>query len=213
MGSQVRRNLALAAALAGLTAGPIAAQAPGVPQYPGSHRPGAELGVLVGFNDDTEAALRGTSYAASLGLGAGRFGLTATGGFVALKGDRRRTTLGALGTLHLSGDGVQTPLTLGLFGGFGWMPASEGLEDALGHVPIGLSAALTLATPIVSLRPWVAPRLDVTWVDAAASGRTEKLGFSGGVDLRFPGGLSLRALGDYVDGGSPYVGVGAAYHF
>lgn len=209
----MRRKLALAAALAALTTGSLAAQAPGVPQHPGSHRPGAELGVLIGFNDDTEAALRGTSYAASLGLGAGRFGLTATAGFVALEEDRRRSTLGALGTFHLYGDGVQTPLTLGLFGGFGWMPASEGLEDALRHVPLGLSAALTLATPLVSLRPWVAPRLDVAWVDTAASERAEKLGFSGGIDLRFPGGLSLRALGDYVDGGSPYVGVGAAYHF
>lgn len=209
----MRRKLALAAVLAALTAGPIAAQAPGVPQHPGSHRPGVELGVLVGFNDDTKAALRGTSYAASLGLGIGRLGVIATAGFVALDEDRRRSTLGALGTLHLVGDGVQTPLTLGLFGGLGWMPASEGVEDALRHVPLGLSAGLTLATPIVSLRPWVAPRLDVTWVDAAASDRAEKLGLSGGIDLRFPGGLSLRALGDYVDGGSPYVGVGAAYHF
>lgn len=209
----MRHRLALAAALLACSAGPLVAQAPGVPQHPGSHRPGAELGVLVGFNDDSEAALRGTSYAASFGLGAGRFGLTATAAVVALEEDHRRASLGALGTLHLYGDGVRTPLTLGLFGGFGWMPASEGLDDALRHVPLGISAALTLATPLVSLRPWVAPRVDLAWVDTASADREEKLGFSGGIDLRFPGGLSLRALGDYVDGGSPYVGVGAAYHF
>jgi hypothetical protein len=193
-----------------------------VPIHGGPLPRGLEVVATVGFNDDDDAAeLRGQSYAASLGYGFGRVGLSATAGTFDAEAGRNRTALGALATVHLYGDGVTTPLTLGLFGGAGWMAESDLLDDMVRHFPVGATAALTIASPVVSIRPWLSPRLDVTSCDPPATQDTaalcwddgSKFGLSGGIDLRFPKGFALRALADYVDGDSPFVGAGAAYSF
>jgi hypothetical protein len=101
------------------------------------------------------------------------------------------------------------------------MAESDLLDDTVRHFPFGATAALTIATPVVSLRPWLSPRLDLTECSAPAAqdgsalceNSESRFGLSGGIDLRFPKGFALRALSDYVDGGSPFVGVGAAYSF
>lgn len=210
------------AVLLSLAASRAAAQAPMVPLHGGPLQPGAEVAVTVGFTDDDEVAeLRGTSYAASVGYGFGRVGLSATAGTFDAQAGRSRTTAGALATVHLYGDGIATPLTLGLFGGAGWMAESDLLGDDVRHFPVGATAALTIATPVLSLRPWLSPRLDVTACDPPSAQDTaaicrddgSRFGLGGGIDLRFPKGLALRVLSDYVDGGSPFVGVGAAYSF
>jgi hypothetical protein len=209
-------------ALALALVAPLAAQAPMVPLHGGPIEPGAGLAVTVGFNDDDDAPdLGGTSYSGTLGYGFGRVGLTATAGTFAAAEGRSRLTLGALTTVHLYGDGVTTPLTLGLFGGMGWMAESDLRDDTVRHLPVGATAALTVATPVLSIRPWLSPRLDVLWCDppstqdvtALCGDDGSRFGLSGGIDLRFPKGFALRALSDYVDGGSPFVGVGAAYSF
>ncbi|HEX9164892.1 MAG TPA: hypothetical protein VF862_03220 [Gemmatimonadales bacterium] len=200
---------------------PLAAQAPMVPLHGGPIEAGAELAVTVGFNDDDVPELRGTSYSGSFGYGFGRVGLSATAGAFAAEAGRSRLTLGALATVHLYGDGVTTPLTLGLFGGMGWLAESDLLDDTVRHFPVGATAALTIATPVLSIRPWLSPRLDVVSCDPPSTQDVTALcwddgsrfGLSGGIDLRFPKGFALRALSDYVDGGSPFVGVGAAYSF
>jgi hypothetical protein len=217
---EVSRLAGPLAALAAAAA-PLAAQAPMLPLHGGPIQPGAELSVTVGFPDDEVAELRGTSYAASFGYGLGRVGLSATAGTFDAKEGRSRRTLGALATLHLYGDGITHPLTVGLFGGAGWMAESDLGDDVVRHFPVGATAALTIATPVLSIRPWLAPRLDVLSCDppnaqdiAALCWDTgTRFGLSAGIDLRFPGGFALRALSDYVDGGSPFVGAGAAYSF
>lgn len=213
----------LAGPLAALAAAasPMAAQAPMVPLHGGPIQPGAELSVTAGFNEDEVAELRGTSYAATFGYGFGRLGLAATAGTFDAEAGRSRGTLGAMATLHLYGDGITHPLTLGLFGGAGWMAESDLGKDEVRHFPLGATAGLTIATPVLSIRPWLAPRLDVVSCDPPDAQDTAALcrdpgsrfGLSAGIDLRFPGGFALRALSDYVDGGSPFVGAGAAYSF
>lgn len=218
MRPQATRRLALALLLAG---SPLAAQAPALPVHGGPLLPGLEAAAVVSFNDDDLPEWSGTAFGASLGWGTRRVGLSGTVGVFSPEQGRDRMTGGLLGTIRLLGGGVTTPLTVGAFAGVGWMAESDLLEDEVRHVPIGGTAALTLATPVVSIRPWLAPRLDLQWCDPPGTqdvasicyGEESRFGLSGGIDLRFPGGVSLRLLSDYVDGGAPSIALGAGYSF
>jgi len=189
----------LAGPLAALAAAasPLAAQAPMVPLHGGPIQPGAELSVTVGFPDDDVAELRGTSYAASFGYGFGRLGIAATAGTFDAEEGRSRRTLGALATLHLYGDGITTPLTLGLFGGAGWMAESDVADDMVRHFPVGATAALTIATPVLSIRPWLAPRLDVLSCDPPSAQDVAALCWDTAVPQGFrpQGPVGLRGRG------------------
>ena len=56
----------------------------------------------------------------------------------------------------------------------------------------------TIPTPGFSIKPWIAPRVSVT----GDSPDESPSGISGGVDLGFPSGLSIRAMYDRVKAGA-----------
>jgi hypothetical protein len=73
------------------------------------------------------------------------------------------------------------------------------------HFPVGVGIALTIPNPVFAIKPWVAPRLDITRVTASDGGTASTIsttdthfGVSAGVDLGFLNGLSIRAMYDRV---------------
>jgi hypothetical protein len=75
------------------------------------------------------------------------------------------------------------------------------------HIPLGLGLALTIPNPVFSIKPWVAPRVDVNRVKTTpgfvqggvtTTDTDTNFGISGGVDLGFLNGLLVRTMYDRV---------------
>lgn len=213
-----------------LVAAPVAAQAPGLPVHGGGVRSGVEVAATVGWAGTSSFTGETTTWAGTVAWGSGRLGIAGTVGTLNHDPEGSVITLGALGTVHLLGNGVDTPFEVSLFGGYGWfdrqeyvvyLPAAAVLDDDLQNgvpgnwrVLLGGSIVAAITTPIGSIRPWLAPRVDLfqLTISDATSDRTRLAG-SAGVDVRFPVGLSVRLLWDQVDGYDATLGVGLAYRF
>jgi len=73
------------------------------------------------------------------------------------------------------------------------------------RAPVGLGIALVIPNPVFAIKPWVAPRLDITrstesggGTAAAVTTTDSRFGISGGIDLGFLNGFSIRAMYDRV---------------
>jgi len=213
-----------------LVAAPLAAQAPGLPVHGGGFRQGVEAVATIGWAGASSFTGDATTYALGLSYGSGRLGLSGTAGLVDPEADASAATLGALVSLLLVGNGVDTPFEVSIFGGYGWFDraesrvfiAREGLlrrDPPLGtpgnwRVLLGGSVAAAITTPYASIRPWLAPRAELfqLTVSDATSDETRVAG-SAGVDVRFPGGPGIRIMWDKVDGYESTLGVGLSYRF
>ena len=211
-----------------LTAVPLAAQAPGLPIHGGGAIPGVTVAVTAGFGGTDSWAGQGTAYAGTVSWGVGRFAIGGTLGVVTGRenGDPSRPTVGAMTSLRVLGGGVDTPLTVFLQAGYGYMQpepydvAVLAAQDGTAlyapprgnwRVPLVAALALTIPTPVVSLRPWLAPRLE--WADGQDGTVDAAFGGSAGLDLSFLGGFQLRLLWDNVQAADRTLGAGAAFHF
>jgi hypothetical protein len=220
------RTIPLALALS-LLAGPLAGQAPGLPIRGGGMLEGIELAAGIGFPGANSRTGDGTVLAGSVGYGINRFGLTGTVGMVdRAAGAGSDLTWGALASARLVGGGLET-FALTAFGGYGWFeqppydpqtlalypPPGPG-QFGSGYLPVGLDFSLTIPTPVLTIRPWLAPRYEFESVDRGIVSSSE-VSFAGsaGVDLRFVRGFGLRVLWDKVEGRDQTIGLGAAYHF
>jgi len=207
-------------------AAPLAAQAPGLPIRGGGVIPGVEVGASVGFTGENSRTGDGTAFAASLAWGTGRFGLTGTAGVMDRAADGSDVTLGALASFRIIGDQLQT-FALTAFGGIGYFdqpPYDPGTLAQYAppgpgqfgdyYVPVGVDVSLTIPTPVMTIRPWLAPRYEFESVDKGVASSSEAtFAGSAGVDLRFVKGFGLRVMWDKVDGRDQTIGLGAAYHF
>ena len=198
----------------------LAAQAPGLPVVNAGAARGLTLAGRVGFPN--RAAGSGTAYEIAATLGARRIALTGLAAFHRRPGyvAEDYTSLGAnlsykvfggplvpLGLTLQAGAAYATPRPLSLPGAPGGAPAYDGTLT-IWHVPIGLGLAWTIARPVVAIRPWVAPRLDVRYVRTPAlvggvgqpipeSSTTDaEFGLSGGVSFGFLNGISIDAALD-----------------
>lgn len=197
------------------TPAPVTAQVLGLPVFNSGVTSG--LGIMgdVGFPND-DAGLE-TTYGATATLGVGLVALSATVARTGIESTGEDfTTLGAAATLKVFG-GPLIPLAVTLQGGVGYAEVAEGVNTL--HVPIGIGVALTIPSVAVAIKPWIAPRLDISRVsgDSVATAETESMfGISAGIDFNLINGLGFRAAYDLVDteGGSPAVfSIGAGYHF
>ena len=75
------------------------------------------------------------------------------------------------------------------------------------HFPVGVGLALTIPNPVFSIKPWLAPRIDIVresnntvLQDRSAGGydTDTNFGISGGVDFGFLSGLAVRVMYDRV---------------
>jgi len=192
-------------------AGGLVAQVAGLPVRNAGVGTGAGIALDVGF--PSASAGKGVAVGATGSLGLGPVGFTATVATLDPKGAGKRiNSIGATGNLKIIG-GPLIPVSVTLQAGVGYDKVTlDGGGEAPTttkrlHVPVGVGLALTIPNPVFSIKPWVAPRLDVLrtriYSDVLPVTHTDsRFGLSGGVDLGFLNGLTIRAMYDRVSRGS-----------
>jgi hypothetical protein len=210
--------LAALAAGTGLSAPSAQAQVRGIPVYNSGVATGIALYGDFGFpNSD---AGKGTAYALTGRAGFGPFGATAI--FSSFNPDGPASSdlsVGATLNYKLFG-GPLIPLSLTLQGGIGYSKPDTGLlpgHDTELRFPVGLGFALTIPNPMLAIRPWIAPRVDIVKSSGGGLSNTEtNFGLGGGLELNLLNGFGLHAAYDrvFVDGGDPSTfGLGAHFAF
>jgi len=208
-----------AATIAGGVA-PVEAQVRGIPVYDAGVPRGIGIYGDVGFSNDEAGG--GTAYGVTGRAGFGPFGATAMLSTHNPDGPGGSdVSVGATLNYRVFG-GPLVPLAVTLQGGIGYAkPELGALPDADVtelRFPVGVGFALTIPNPILAIKPWLAPRLDIVRHSAeGVDAETESdFGLSGGLELNTLGGFGLHATYDaiFADGGTPGVfGVGAHYTF
>ncbi|HEV8196387.1 MAG TPA: hypothetical protein VGP87_07080 [Gemmatimonadales bacterium] len=203
------RLIALVAFGAAGSTGGLAAQVAGLPVRNAGVGTGIGIAADVGFpNGD---AGKGIALGATGAIGLGPLGVTGSVATWNPKGPGKSVnSVGLTGNLKILG-GPLIPLSVTFQTGVGyWKVNSTSVEgDALStktwHVPVGVGVALTIPNPVFSIKPWLAPRVDVARTTASDGGTATqtshtraKFGISGGVDLGFLSGLAIRVMYDRV---------------
>ena len=211
-----------------LGASPARAQNPGLPVYNQGVPRGIALYGDVGFPNDEAGS--GLAYGASLRAGFGPIGATGTLSALNPDGDAG-ADVAVGGTLNykLLG-GPLVPLSVTLQAGVSYAKPGEGLilpagtgipvgsEFTLYHVPIGIGFALVIPNPVLSIHPWLAPRVDIAYQKTGGGSNTAtNFGLSGGLELNLLNGFGVHAAYDRVfakDVADPATfGIGAHYAF
>ena len=197
---------------AGPTGG-LVAQVPGLPVRNAGIGTGIAIAADAGF--PSAAAGKGLALGGTVAIGLGPLGVTGSMARFDPKGAGGAiNSVGGSANLKVFG-GPLIPFSVTLQGGAAYSKesASTVAGDAFSvktwHAPIGLGLALTIPNPVFSIKPWVSPRLDITRVTQSDGGTATLVtntdahfGISGGVDLGFLNGLSIRAMYDRVNLGS-----------
>ena len=204
------RRIALVVLGAALGTGGLNAQVRGLPVRNAGIGTGVGLAADLGF--PSASAGKGFALGATATIGLGPIGLSGSMARLDPKGAGAAiTSAGATANLKVFG-GPLIPVSVTLQAGAAY--AKEGSGTVVGdvktwHAPIGLGLTVTIPNPVFSIKPWVAPRLDVTRTTQSGGGTaatvgntTAKFGISGGVDLGFLNGLTIRAMYDRVQMGS-----------
>jgi hypothetical protein len=121
---------------------------------------GISVGAEVGFPNSDYGD--GSAYGARGEIGFGTIGLSAIISHFDPEGLARRLhRLGARLNLKVFG-GPLVPLSVTLQAGAEYADPSG--PGTVVHAPIGVGIALTIPNPNLAIRPWIAPRVDVTRV-------------------------------------------------
>ena len=187
--------------------GGLVAQVAGMPVRNAGIGTGISIAADVAFPNATMG--KGTALGATVAAGLGPLGLTASvSSWKPGSASERFTSIGATGNLKVIG-GPLIPLSVTLQAGAArWSPHLTTIEGdpvdlTVWHFPVGVGLTLTIPNPVFAIKPWIAPRLDLirTTVDSDPLSETSTetdFGLSGGVDLGFLNGLSIRAMYDRV---------------
>ncbi len=205
----IRRILGVTSILALTVSGRSAAQNPGLPVINNGVGTGLTLSGDVGFPNN--AAGGGTAFGATGKVGLGPLGVTATVSRYKPDGDGSYVSLGGTVNWKVFG-GPLIPFAVNLQGG-----ASHTSDEgaSIWHFPVGLGFSARIPTTVIGVKPWVAPRIDISRAsDNGVSNTDTNFGFSAGIELNLLSGLGFHASYDYVkaDGASPSIfGVGVHY--
>lgn len=207
-------GVAVAALLGAL---PAAAQVPGLPVYNQGVLRGIGLYGDVGLPDHDAGG--GTAYGITGRAGFGLLGVTAILSTYNPDGPGDgKLSVGATGNFRVFG-GPLVPLSVTLQGGVGYQKTDNGVlpgdDITLWHFPVGLGFALTIPNPALSIKPWLAPRIDITAANQSVQ-RDTRFALSGGIEFNLLNGFGLHAAYDRIFGGGtdPSVfALGAHYVF
>jgi hypothetical protein len=207
------------AALAAATSS-AAAQVRGIPVYNAGVPRGIGISADVGFPNDEAGG--GTGYAVTGRAGFGVLGVSAILSSYNPDGPGDSDlSVGATLNYRVFG-GPLVPLAVTLQGGIGYAKPEDGtlpdLDVTQVRFPVGVGFALTIPNPLLAIKPWLAPRIDIvrTSVEDEDAETDSEFGLSGGLELNTLSGLGLHATYDaiFADGGTPGVfGIGAHYTF
>lgn len=206
------RRFGLALLAAAAPAGGLAAQVAGLPVRNAGIGTGIGIAADVGF--PSADAGKGIAYGATGVVGLGPLGISASVARYDPKGAVEALwSVGGTANLKVFG-GPLVPVSVTVQVGVarssqsGTSIEGDALTSRTWHVPVGVGLALTIPNPVFAIKPWVAPRFDVVRTTSSDGGtasqttHTEKhFGISGGVDLGFLNGLSIRAMYDRVQAG------------
>ncbi len=207
------------------------AQGPGLPvMNPGVPR-GFTIATMAGFGND--AAGGGTAFSLAGTAGFRRF---AIGGFVSrLRGSTLDDGSVAAGggnlTIKVAG-GPLVPVSINFQAGLGYYAPGYSTSQTFKtwRAPVGLGISWTIPRPVVALKPWIAPRVDIrriTTPDPLAdpvpggpiptiTSTESEFGLSGGINFGLIIGLGIDVAVDrvFAQGARPTtVGVGLSYTF
>ena len=202
------RRLGLGLAVLAGYASVLGAQVAGLPVRNAGIGTGIGIAGDAGFPNGDYG--KGLAFGATGVLGVGPLGLSASVARWDPSGEGDAvTSVGGTGNLKVFG-GPLIPFAVTLQAGLGRyrQDTIEGGKLTTWQVPLGLGVALTIPNPAFSIKPWLAPRIDLRRISesgGAVSGTESdtraKFGISGGVDLGFLSGLSVRAMYDRVFAG------------
>lgn len=154
----------------------------------------ADLGLARVKRADPASDDKGWAVGATLAAGLGPFGATATLARSTIDrdaGTTHQTTATAAASLRVFG-GPLVPLSIQ------WQAAGSVRLDGDSNPwrgSLGLGAALTIPVPVLSIKPWLAPRVEY-FGGQSVDGSNLKGAVSAGVDLGFLNGLGLRVAYD-----------------
>lgn len=222
---RISRLLALVLLGAAGTTGGLVAQVRGLPVRNAGI--GTGIGIAADIGVPNADAGKGVALGATGQIGLGPLGVSASLATWDPSGSAKRfSSAGATGNLKIFG-GPLIPVSVTLQAGAAYSSeSSQGVEgtvtDKVWHVPAGLGLALTIPNPVFSIKPWVAPRVDLTRTKRTDPVSTSPVtntdthfGLSAGIDLGFINGMSLRAMYDRVEAGNglhpSIVSVGAGF--
>jgi hypothetical protein len=209
------RATAVLLALAG-TAFPAAAQVRGIPVYNSGVPRGIGVYGDVGFANDEAGG--GTGYGVTGKAGFGPLGAAAQISTSKPDGGDSDISLGGSLNYRLFG-GPLVPLAVTLQAGAGYVKVDGALDGppdvTTWHFPIGVGFTLTIPNPVLAIKPWLAPRVDIVRTSAGNQSDTNtNFGLSGGLEFNFLNGFGLHAAYDavFADGATPGTfGLGAHY--
>jgi hypothetical protein len=128
---------------------------------------GTGIGIAADLGFPSADAGKGFALGASGQIGLGPLGVSASVATWDPKGPAKPvSSAGVTGNLKVFG-GPLIPISVTFQAGAAYSKETlQGIEgpvtDKTWHVPAGLGIALTIPNPVFSIKPWVAPRLDLT---------------------------------------------------
>ena len=191
----MHRSIAgLTAVLLLASAGTAAAQNPGLPVVNSGVSTGFTLAADVGFPSDDAGG--GTAFGGTGKVGLGPLGITATVSSWKPDGDERYTSVGGTGNLKIFG-GPLIPFAVTFQAGAGYFKDGS---ISNWHFPVGLGLSIKIPTTVIGLKPWVAPRVDISRQSGGAGGSNTDthFAFSAGIELNLLSGLGFQAAYDRV---------------
>lgn len=190
----------------------LQAQNPSLPVYGGGFGTGLELAASVVFMQEESRLGDGNALGLAGTFAVGRLAISGSVARFDVPNDGGRLSVGLQGSAKVVG-GDFTPIAVFAIAGVGTIE-DDNDQASRQFVPLGLGFALTIPTPIVSVKPWLAPRLDMTRSTFQGESDWDSVfGFSAGIDLTLLSGLSFRAAYDFVKNYDPFVAFGAAMRF
>lgn len=206
-------SIALATAAA-----PAMAQVQGLPVENAGVVSGLGLSFDAGLPN--EAAGGGHAFGATAALGLGALGVTARVSRYSPDIDDPLWSAGATLNYKVFG-GPLVPIAATLQAGAGYASPEfacvpPGACDVnQWRFPIGLGVSVTIPSPALAIKPWIAPRVDIVRTSLDGTSETETdFGVSGGVQLNLLTGLGLHATYDLMMADPENRGIfGAGLHY
>ncbi len=177
---------------------PATAQVTGLPVHNSGISSGLSIGGEIGFPNAEYG--KGTAYGGRAAIGLGPFGVSAVVSSYNPSGPgASQTGLGGYINLKVFG-GPLIPLSVTLQGGAEYVK-NNGAK--LVHAPIGLGIALKIPNPALAIKPWIAPRIDVSRASGTGlpTKTTTKFAISGGLEFSLLGGLGFGVAYDRLSPG------------
>jgi hypothetical protein len=198
----MRRTLAVAFAATSLLAVPARAQVLGLPVYGAGVGSGISLNADYGFDSTDPASGKAKTIGVTGGVALGPLGVTATYASTNPEGaGDNQSSLGATANMKVFG-GPLIPISVNAQVGVGYWKVADvggpGIDQKFVNVPVSLGIALNIPTPGLSIKPWIAPRMQYTRSSGALDDSQTKFGISAGVNLGLIGGINGRIAYDQI---------------